>query len=120
MKKAETLIIQPDGKRRIGSGNIVFCTQSELVVNENGEKGVMSNTDWYLEKGTDVEYVVASLSSFLQTIEEVFGEKMVAEMIMHYAVEKNHIIETPQGAAMNIRSKGLKFKTREDAVENED
>lgn len=103
--KAKTLLIGKDESRKVGDGDLVIAFQAARV---NG--GLATNLDWLFDKQTTNDEIKSAFGSLLSSIEDVFGEKMVTEAIMHYAEEKNHLIKTPQGAALHFKSKGLNFK----------
>lgn len=105
MKKSQTLLIGKDDIRKIGEGDLVIAFQA----NREGES-LGTNIDWLFDKETTNEEIKSAFGSLLSSIEEIFGEKMVTEAIMHYAEEKNHLIKTPQGAVLHFKSKGLNFK----------
>jgi hypothetical protein len=117
--KSKTLLQSGKDKRfdKIGEGDLVFALQANRV-NET-EKGyqIETNLDWSFDDKTTPLEIKSSLGSFLSTIEDIFGEKMVTEAILHYAEERNHLVITPQGAGLNFKSKGLKFKNWKE-VEN--
>ena len=110
--KSQTLIKSGTNKKydKLNEGDLVFALQANRV-NET-EKGYQmeTNLDWTFDDPTTPEEIRATLGSFLSTIEDLFGEKMVTEAILHYAEERNHLVMTPQGAGLNFKSKGLIFK----------
>lgn len=105
-EKAKTLLIGKDGTRKVGEGDLVLAFQS----NRDNRGGLNTNLDWLFDNSTTDEEVRASFGSLLSSIEEVFGEKMVTEAIIHYAEEKGHLVKTPQGSGFHFKSQGLKFK----------
>lgn len=110
--KSQTLLKSGKDKRfdKMGQGDLVFIAQCNRV-NET-EKGynLETNMDWSFDDGVTPEEIKSFFGAILSSIEDVFGEKMVTEAILHYAEEKNHLVKTPMGVALNFKSKGLKFK----------
>lgn len=107
MKKAQTMLEAHDGKKKINDGDLAICIQANR--NTDGYD-LMVNFDWSFAKDSTPTEIKSFLGGFLGNIEEVFGEKMVTEAIMHYAEDMGHIVETPQGKALHLKSKGLEFK----------
>ncbi|HYT41829.1 MAG TPA: hypothetical protein VEP90_05755, partial [Methylomirabilota bacterium] len=91
---------------KLNEGDLVFAFQC----NRGEDHSLNTNMDWSFDDSTTPEEIKSFLGSILSNIEDVFGEKMVTEMITHYAKERNHLIITPQGAMLNFKSKGLQFK----------
>lgn len=112
MKKSQTLLKSGTNPKfdKLNEGDLVFTFQGNRV-NES-EKGYQleTNIDWSFDDPTTSEEIKSILGSFLSSIEDIFGEKMVIEAIVHYAEERNHLVRTPMGAALNFKSKGLQFK----------
>jgi hypothetical protein len=110
--KSQTLIKSGIDKKynKLNEGDHVFAFQCNRVKEKpNGDYQLETNMDWSFDDNVDAIEVKSFLGSILSSIEEVFGEKMVTEAIMHYADEKDHLIKTPAGAGLHFRSKGLAF-----------
>lgn len=106
MDKAKTLLIGKDEQRKVGEGDLVIAYQATRE-----EGGYLhTNIDWLFDKETTTDEIRAAFGSLLSSIEDIFGEKMVTEAITHYANEKGHLIKTPNGAILHLKSKGLSFK----------
>lgn len=105
MNKAKTLIENHDGKKKINEGDLVVCIQAN-----RDPDGLMVNFDWSFVKDANAAEIKSMLGGFLANIEEVFGEKMVTEAVIHYAEDMGHMVDTPQGKVMRLKSKGLDFK----------
>lgn len=106
MKKGQTLLIGGNETRKIGEGDLILALQAS----RDGKGGLQTNIDWVFDKETTAAEIKSALGGLLACIEEVFGEKMVTEAIAHYAKDCGHLVETPQGATLNFKSKGLQFK----------
>lgn len=115
-KKAQTMIEAHDGKKKINEGDLAICIQANR---NTGGYNLMVNFDWSFAKDASPQEIKSFLGGFLGNIEEVFGEKMVAEAIMHYADDMGHIVDTPQGKGLYLRSKGLDYKNWKKKVEDE-
>jgi hypothetical protein len=76
----------------------------------NGQYQMDTNLDWIFDDEVTPSEIKSILGSFLSSIEDIFGEKMVTEAVLHYAEERGHLVKTPQGAALHLKSKGLSFK----------
>jgi len=118
MKKGQTLLIGTDGNRKINDGNLVLAFQGNRVERGNDQYQLETNLDWSFDDETTIVEIKSILGSFLSTIEDVFGEKMATEAILHFAQERNHLIKTPQGIILNLKSKGIKFKNFEKNSQN--
>lgn len=112
MNKSQTLLKSGTSEKfdKMGEGDLVFALQANRV-NES-EKGYQmdTNMDWSFDDETSPNEIISLLGSTLSSIEDVFGEKMVTEAILHYAEERGHLVKTPQGAGFHFRSRGLQFK----------
>jgi len=105
MKKAKILMETHNGDKKLNEGDLLFSAQAN-----RDENGLMVNIDWSFAKDVDSTEIKSFLGGVLNDIEEVFGEKMVTEAVMHYAEDMGHMIDTPHGRAMYLKSKGLDFK----------
>ncbi len=114
MKKAQTLLEDHNGKKKLNEGDFVMCMQAN-----RDENGLMVNADWSFAKDATAQDIKSMLGGFLGNIEEVFGEKMVTEAVTHYAEDMGHMVNTPQGKAMYLRSKGLNFKDWKSGGDND-
>lgn len=112
MMKSQTLLKSGTDKRydKLGEGDLVFAFQCNRVEKENSKYQLETNMDWSFDNEVTPIEIKNFLGSILSSIEDVFGEKMVTEAMLHYAEERGHLVKTPQGAALNFRSKGLNFK----------
>lgn len=110
--KSQTLIKSGTNKKfdKLNEGDLVFAFQCNRIEKGNGDYQLETNMDWSFDDPTTPEEVKSFMGSILSSIEDCFGEKMVTEAILHYAEERNHLVITPQGASLNFKSKGLKFK----------
>ena len=110
--KSKTLLQSGKDKQfdKVGEGDLVFTFQANRTNSDKAQYQIETNLDWSFDDATTSEEIKSSLGSFFSTIEDIFGKKMVTEAILHYAEERNHLIITPQGAGLNFKSKGLKFK----------
>lgn len=103
--KAQTMIVGHDGKKKINEGDLVICIQG----NKDGNI-INVNMDWSFAKDATAAEIKSFLGQFMGNIEDVFGEKMVTEMITHFASTYGHMKMTPLGPSWHFRSKGLEFK----------
>jgi len=112
MKKSQTLLKSGTSKQfdKLNEGDLVFAFQCNRLEKGNDQYQLETNMDWSFDDPTTNEEVKSFIGSVLSSIEDVFGEKMITEAILHYAQERNHLIITPHGVALNFKSKGLKFK----------
>ncbi len=78
--KAQTILIDHNGKKKIGEGNTVFIIQGTKI----GE-GIESNMDWSIDPTWKMEEIKSLIGVFLASLEDVFGERMVTQAIIHYA-----------------------------------
>lgn len=108
--KAQTLLSGSNGIKKLNEGDLVIALQCNRVEHGNGEYQLETNIDWSFDDETTPIEIKSFLGAILGSIEEIFGEKMVTEAILHYAEENNHLIKTPQGAGLHFKSKGLDFK----------
>jgi len=110
--KSQTLLKSGTDERynKLNEGDLVItleCNRKELP---NGTYKLETNIDWSFDDATTNQEIKSFLGGVLGSIEDVFGEKMVTEMIMHYATDMNHIVQTPQGPGLHLKSKGIEFK----------
>lgn len=110
--KSQTLLKSGIDKKfdKLGEGDLVFTFQCNRIERGNNQYQLETNMDWSFDDPTTTEEIKSFLGSILSSIEDSFGEKMVTEAILHYAAERSHLVITPQGAGLNFKSKGLKFK----------
>lgn len=110
--KSQTLLKSGTDKKfdKLNEGDLVMAFQANRTNQEKEDYRLHTNTDWSFDDPTTPEEIKSFLGSILSSIEDIFGEKMVTEAITHYAQERDHLIQTPQGAALHFRSKGLSFK----------
>ena len=114
--KSQTLIKSgTDAKyNKLNEGDLVFAFQAnrEIVATEGDEESYRldTNMDWTFDDESTNQEIKSFLGSILSSVEDVFGEKMVTEAIMHYAEERNHLVITPHGAALHFKSKGISIK----------
>ena len=110
--KSQTLLKSGKDKKydKLNEGDLVFAFQCSRIERGNNEYQLETNMDWSFDDSTTPIEIKSFLGSILSSVEDVFGEKMVTEAIMHYAEERGHLVKTPQGAGLHFRSKGLKFK----------
>lgn len=113
-QKAQTMIESHRGEKKINEGDMVICIQGNKEKVDAAGSGpsemILVNMDWSFREGATAEDVKSMLGGFLSSIEDLFGEKMVTEAVVHYADEMNHMIDTPNGRGMYLKSKGLTFK----------
>lgn len=112
--KSQTLIKSGTNSKfdKIGEGDLVVAFQANRL-EEPGKPGqyrMETNIDWTFDDETTTEEIKSAFAALLDSIEEIFGEKMVTEMIMHYAQDMNHLVQTPHGPGLHLKSKGLEFK----------
>lgn len=110
--KSQTLLKSAEGKQfdKLNEGDHVFTFQCNRVKERStGEYQLETNMDWSFDDDVNPIEIKSFLGSILSSMEDVFGEKIVTEAIMHYADERDHLIITPAGAALHFRSKGLAF-----------
>ena len=112
MKKSQTLLKSGTDNKydKLGEGDLVFTFQCNRVERGNNKYQLETNMDWSFDNNVTPTEIKSFLGSILSSIEDVFGEKMVTEAMLHYAEERGHLVKTPQVAALNFRSKGLNFK----------
>lgn len=108
--KASTLLIGTNGVRKLNEGDLAIALQCTRIEKGKDIYQLDVNMDWSFDDATTPEEIKNFIGGFLGSVEDVFGEKMVTEAIMHYAHENNHIIHTPDGPLMHLKSKGLSFK----------
>lgn len=110
--KSKTLLIQEDGAtKKVGEGDLVMTIQANRIEQGKGEYRLDVNIDWSFDSETNIVEIKSMLGGFLGNIEDVFGEKMVTEMISHWGVETGKVVKDGSGKAMvYARSKGQKFK----------
>ncbi len=105
-KKAQSLVVCHDGNKKLDDGDYIMVIQA----NREGVGGLVVNIDWSFDpKGNKTE-IKSVLGGFLGCIEDVFGEKMVTEMVAHWAEDTGRNIEN---GVIRMRSKGLDFKDSE-------
>lgn len=111
-KKSQTLIKSATNSKydKRNEGDLVFAFQCNRTNSTDPEYQLETNMDWSFDDPTTPIEIKSFLGSILSSVEDVFGEKMVTEAILHYASERKHLVITPQGAALNFKSKGLAFK----------
>lgn len=116
MKKSQTLLKSGTDSKydKLNEGDLVMAFQCNRIERKNGEYQLETNMDWSFDDPTTDQEIKSFLGSILSSIEDVFGEKMVTEAMLHYAKDMNHLVLTPQGAALNFKSKGLAFKKWKD------
>lgn len=112
MKKSQTLIKSGTDKKydKIGEGDLVFAFQANRTQVGKDQYRIDTNLDWTFDDATTPVEIKSALGSFLSSIEDLFGEKMVTEAIMHYADDMGHLVDVPGGKALHFKSKGLDFK----------
>lgn len=112
MKKSQTLLKSGNGQKfdKLSEGDLVFTLQCNRTNDAKAEYQLMTNMDWSFDDDVTPIEIKSFLGSFLSSIEEAFGEKMVTEALMHYAKEKGHLVDMAGGKVLNFRSKGLSFK----------
>src|SRR3990167_8276839 len=104
MKKAQTMVVGHDGKKKINEGDLVIAIQG----NKDGEE-MMVNMDWSFYEGATPSEIKSMIGCFLASVEDLFGEKMVTESITHYAGDTGKILEKFDDNTIGVRfrSKGL-------------
>lgn len=110
--KSQTLLKSGTSKKfdKLNEGDLVFTFQGNRTNEDKAEYQMMTNMDWSFDDLATPTEIKSFLGSILSSIEDVFGEKMVTEAILHYADERGHFVKTPQGAGLQFKSKGLDFK----------
>lgn len=112
--KSTTLIKSGQGKQhdKLGEGDLVFAFQVNRVPEPKSPEQyrLETNLDWSFDEEVNPIEIKSALGSFLTTVDQIFGEKMVTEMITHYADETNKLAKVPGGKVAYIRSRGLEFK----------
>lgn len=102
--KGKTLLVGHDLKNKVGEGEGVVCIQGNKDKN-----GIMVNMDWSFDSSWSIHEIKSMLGGFLGNVEEVFGEKMVTEMISHWGEETGKTVKDKSGKFLWLKSKGLKF-----------
>jgi hypothetical protein len=103
--KAKTLLVGHDLKNKVGEGDGVVCIQADKEGNQ-----IMTNMDWSFDSSWTPTEIKSMLGGFLGSIEEVFGEKMVTEAIIHWADDTGKTVMDKNGKFLWLRSKGLQFR----------
>src|SRR2546428_11927496 len=104
--KAKTLLITHDLRNKANEGEGVIAIQG----NKDG-KQIMVSMDWSFDSSWTKDEIKSMLGGFLGNIEEVFGEKMVTEMIAHWGEETGKLVKINDSQAVVYgKSKGLSFK----------
>lgn len=119
MAKSKTLLQSGSGKQydKLNEGDLVIALQCNRKEEGKGKYRLETNIDWSFDDPTTPIEIKSFLGGILGAVEEIFGEKMVTEAIMHYAHDMGHIINTPKGPALHLRSKGIEFKPFENYTE---
>lgn len=113
MAKSKTLLQSGTDKKydKLNEGDLVFAIQCDRVDKNESQYQLMVNMDWSFDDDVTPIEIKSMLGGFLGNIEDVFGEKMVTEAIIHYAEENGHLVNTPNGGkGLHLKSKGLNFK----------
>ena len=104
--KAQTLLVNHDGTKKMGEGDLAVTIQG----NQTGER-LLVNLDWSFPNGTPTDTIKSLFGGLLGNLEDIYGEKMVTEIIHHWAQETGKIVDLPGGGkAINLKSKDLEFK----------
>lgn len=74
---------------------------------------IYTNMDWSFDESWNFQDIKSMLGGVLGSIEEIFGEKMVTEMIAHWAAETGKLQQINKTQAVVVsKSHGLKFKKK--------
>jgi len=105
-EKAKSTIVTHDGRVVTNTGHMAMAIQAT----RDGKDGLSVNVDWSFPVGTTPMDVKSMLGGFLGNIEEIFGEKMVTEMITHYGMDTGKLVKAPGGKVAYMKSRGIDFK----------
>lgn len=105
--KSQTLIIQPDDKRKMGEGDLVMTIHGNRSETPGG---LLVDMDWCFVPDTNPLEIKAFIGTFLSGISDIWGEKMVTEAIMHYAEDNGRVVKDGDKNVAVLKSAGLDFK----------
>lgn len=103
--KSTTLIKSGLGRKfdKLNEGDLVLAFQINRVNEQEKGDQLETNLDWSFDEKATPEQIKSGLGSLLTTIEQIFGEKMVTEMIVHYADETGKLTKLPGGKGLNFK-----------------
>lgn len=81
--KAQSMLINHNGTRKINEGDYVVVIQGNL---END--GLMVNHDWSFPKESESVEVIALFGGFLANIADIYGDKFLAAIMLHAITER--------------------------------
>ncbi len=85
MKKAQTMIIDHRGVKKINEGDIVVVIQGNF---DENRKGLMVNHDWSFPKDMTSSELKSLLGGFLANVGDLYGDKFVAHIMVHAIEER--------------------------------